>query len=57
MESIADLWFNAWMKHLHQMWQAQRLGQPTEGFGRAALIANMEYVTNTALEMVEARKP
>jgi hypothetical protein len=57
MESVSTLWFEAWIKHLNQMREAKRCGQPTDGFSRAAMIAHMEYRCAMAIEIMEAKKP
>jgi hypothetical protein len=56
-QSVADLWFDAFMKHQRNAHEARRLGQPTDGFCRAMLISHAEYRMHTALEMVKARNP
>jgi len=57
MESVSSLWFNAYLKHHENLMMAKNSGKPTEGYSRAAMIAYMEYVCATAIEMTEAKKP
>ena len=57
MESVADLWYTAFLKHQDKAHEARRCGQPTEGFSRAMMNCHMEYRCATAIEMVEAKKP
>jgi hypothetical protein len=56
MESIADLWFEAFQKHQKHAHEARRCGQETDGFCRAMLISHAEYRIWTAIEMMEAKK-
>lgn len=55
-ESASTIWFETWLERVNEVRTMHRTRFPTDGYSHAALIANMEYVCASALEIVKARK-